>query len=190
MIRYQDIRPKLKTGDVIAFSGTGFISNMIKIFTRSDISHVGMVYAREEDGRVLIIESTTLNTTPDAKTGEMFKGVQIQYLSDRLRDCDVEVYHKPLIPELKFPDDMISWLTQIHEDQIPYDSTQAVLSGLDRLPIFNTDEDLSSLFCSELVVKALKIGGVLPKSLNPSEQHPEDVMELIVLGERSPRIVL
>ena len=190
MIKYEDIRPEIKTGDVIAFSGNGLTSSVIKLVTRSDISHVGIVLSKAEDGRIYIIESTSLLTTPDAVTGELHKGVQIQYLSDRIRDYDGEVYHVPLIKNLKNPNDMIAWLIQKHEEQIPYDTMQAIGSALDIFIRLHNEEDFSSLFCSELITKALQLGGVVPKSINASEMHPEDVMQFKCLGPRSEELQL
>jgi hypothetical protein len=79
---YQAVRGFMAPGDVIAFSGRGFASWAIRLFTRSSVSHVGVVYdARDENGErvVMIIESTTLNGR---------KGVQKNRLSARLRDYE------------------------------------------------------------------------------------------------------
>ena len=66
---YQDLRKYMKTGDVIAFSGKGRTSNIIKGATFCDISHVGIVYKTLAD-RVVIMESTSLNNIADCMTGE------------------------------------------------------------------------------------------------------------------------
>ncbi len=41
---YQDIRAQIKPGDIIAFSGKGNFSEIIKWATKSEVSHVGVVY--------------------------------------------------------------------------------------------------------------------------------------------------
>ncbi len=41
---YNDIAPQLKTGDILLFGGTTWISNLIDWVTKSRYSHVGMVY--------------------------------------------------------------------------------------------------------------------------------------------------
>ena len=41
---YKNIRSKMKPGDVIAFSGKRPHSETIKIFTDSNVSHVGVIF--------------------------------------------------------------------------------------------------------------------------------------------------
>jgi hypothetical protein len=48
-------RDKIKTGDIIAFSGTGFISRVIRKFTGQTYSHVGIAWV--VSGRVFIVEA-------------------------------------------------------------------------------------------------------------------------------------
>ena len=167
-MRYSDIRLELKTGDVIAFSGKGLVSNLIKWKTDSDISHVGIVLdtSVENLGKVVfLIESTTLVTIPDAITKELWKGVQIHTLSNRVNTYDGKMWVYPL----KYPlaedkkNAMQAWLRKKHYKRTPYDTVQALGSGIDLLSdtLTGNEQDFSQLFCSELVVKALQIGGVI-----------------------------
>lgn len=41
--RYNEIREQIQQGDVIAFSGKGHVSELIKLFTLSSVSHVAIV---------------------------------------------------------------------------------------------------------------------------------------------------
>jgi hypothetical protein len=194
--KYSDIREELKVGDVIAFSGKGRVSNLIKFATRSDISHVGIVLesnSPELGHMVHIIESTSIATTPDIITKELFKGVQIQQLSRRIEHADGQVYHCPLKRELEECQRirMVDWLRYKHTERTPYDTIQALGSGLDLLDGLGLENepDFSSLFCSELVAKAYQVAGILSKDINPSEQTPEDIMNLDIL-ERGSEIIL
>lgn len=90
-VLYQDARPKMKAGDLIAFSGKGNFSEMIKWATRAPVSHVGvilqsklMIEGNPQAGFFnQIIESTSLNG---------FSGVTISRLSDRLDTYGGEIW--------------------------------------------------------------------------------------------------
>lgn len=183
-MRYKDLRSKMKTGDVISFNGKGWFSWLIKWKTRSDISHVGIVYRTKGD-RVIIMESTSLNNIADCKTGEFIKGVQQQYLSDRIDTYKGKIYWRPLNVEIKKTkqNKMSSWLKDKHGKHTPYDTLQALGSGADIL-LPENDEDFKKLFCSELVCKALQLADVVGEELNASEQTPADVIKYGCLEER------
>ena len=179
---YEEIRDHLRTGDVIGFSGKGRASNIIKAGTFCDISHVGMVYKTLGD-RVVIMESTSLNDIADCETGEFIKGVQKQYLSDRLDTYDGQVYWYPLNKPIENDIAMIGWLADVHGKKVPYDTVQAICSALDIL-VPDNKEDFTRLFCSEMVCRALQLGGVVSDELNASEQTPADVIKYDCLDER------
>ncbi|WP_255298454.1 YiiX/YebB-like N1pC/P60 family cysteine hydrolase [Brevibacillus dissolubilis] len=54
-VSYSQARPKLRTGDILFCSGDYVISDMIKHFSGSDFSHVGMVFHWNQ--RTLLLES-------------------------------------------------------------------------------------------------------------------------------------
>ncbi len=74
VVSYDSVREHLQTGDVVFCSGTYFFSNMIRMFTKSAWSHVGIIYRNDELGRIFIMESET------------FIGVRLAPLSKYLRD--------------------------------------------------------------------------------------------------------
>lgn len=178
----------MKTGDVISFSGKSRVSNFIKGFTSSDISHVGMILETDfiNERRVFLIESTSLLTLPDEKTAELLKGVQIHLLSNRLKFYNGQVYWHSLKKSAPKEKEMVAWLNDRHGKRVPYDTIQAIGAGVDALDLIalNNEPDFSALFCSELVSKALQIGGVIPDSINPSEQTPKDVCSYNCLAPR------
>lgn len=53
---YEEVRPLIKSGDVIAFSRRGPISRLIETVTDSDYSHVGIAWVIS--GRILLLEAT------------------------------------------------------------------------------------------------------------------------------------
>ncbi len=57
VVEYEKMRSRIKTGDVVLFSGTGKFSRAIQKITKSVWSHVGVVLVAKELGRVFILES-------------------------------------------------------------------------------------------------------------------------------------
>ncbi len=172
----------IKAGDVIAFSGRGVISSVIKYVTRSPYSHVAIIID-VQNKQPLLMESTTLSTSPDLVSGVIEKGVQLHRLTERMAQSDAQAWWLPLVRSI--PDKplkiMQNWLYDMHKRRVPYDNKQAIASGvdfLDGLHLFAAEPDFSSLFCSELVGKALQLAGVIPGFINPSEQTPADIVRL------------
>src|SRR6185503_11171701 len=88
LVLYDLHRDSMQHGDVIAFSGKGRVSELIKWRTKSPFSHVGLVVRWNLNGgfgdTVFLIESTTLTALPDLVYGDVIKGVQLHRLSEAL----------------------------------------------------------------------------------------------------------
>lgn len=182
-ISYEDARPIMQPGDVIAFGGKGHFSEIIKFATLSDVSHVGVILqtkiAADDDDRYFnqIIESTSLNG---------FNGVNISRFSDRMHDYDGELWWLPLSEEIRrnsFDQKLFyDFLFKQAKDRKAYDMPQAIKSALDALdklpfdkqgPTYNS-EDFSKFFCSELVAAGLEKAKAVD-SVNASEVTPIDL---------------
>lgn len=181
-MRYQDIRNQLKTGDIILFSGKGGISYGIKFFTLSKWSHVGMVYKIEDPldakGSVFCWESTLLTDLNDADTGKLTMGVQRIELSERLERCFASGYEISIRP-LSNPltDDMVRALNDFRHEVSgrPYEKDKIELLNAAYDGLFGENkEDLSSLFCSELVAEAYQRMKLLTEKTPSNEYTPKD----------------
>lgn len=181
-MRYKDIRNQLKTGDIVLFSGKGHISEGIKFFTLSKWSHVGMVYRfydpLDPQGSVFCWESTTLSDLQDADTGKLTRGVQRVEFSERLERCFAKGYEVSIRPLSKnLTDDMVSSLNTFRHSMRgkPYEKSRIELikSACDRI-FSENKEDLSSLFCSELVAEAYQQMGLLTETTPSNEFTPKD----------------
>lgn len=180
-ILYQDARPQMKAGDVIAFSGKGNFSEIIKWATRAPVSHVGVILQTKLliDGDPQtgifnqIIESTSLNG---------FSGVSISRLSDRLDTYDGEIWWLPLGQSTRASMDAKKFYDfLIHQERKEYDMPQAIKSALDALDnvpvignVTHNIEDFSRFFCSELVAAGLEASGAI-SHINASEVTPIDL---------------
>lgn len=166
----------LKPGDIIGFSGYGWISVGINLVTYGipfwSLSHLGIV--GEHNGKLLLYESTTLCDIPCAITGKTVRGVQAQELDSRLARYRGKIYHYPLYRELY--ENERRRLTEFLNSQLgrPYDDVGAFRAGglgYSWLESKLRGESLSALFCSELCAAAHSRVGVFPTD-NASRWNP------------------
>lgn len=177
--RYKEIRPLLKTGDIVLFRGRGIISGLILLFCRLcnrfkgvKFSHIGMVVI--DAGRIMLFESTTLFPT-GIHIG--LKGVQLNPLSERLQTYKGKVF----IRHLKYERD--EFFQKVISGSLvellgrPYEESLIELMGAaaEVVNLFDGHKsDLSSIFCSELVSEIFKRMGFLSQSIPPNEYSPSD----------------
>ena len=166
----------MKAGDVVGFSGRGWISAAVNIGTYGlpffGISHVG-VMANDPDGRLLLFESSE-DDIPCAISGERLVGTQAHVLEDVLKIYEGKVYHYPLYRPLYLNED--ARLTRFLMETIhtPYDLMGALRTsgvGLSWIESIFRPQDLRTIFCSEWLASALSIIGVFPTS-NASRWNP------------------
>jgi hypothetical protein len=172
---YDRLRPKLGTGDIVLFSGKGGISAGIKWFTNSRWSHVGMVLVLPEFESVMLWESTTLSKLRDKDTDVPRSGVQLVLLSDKLVDYPGDVAMRLLDTKDRAP-----FLAPLSKLRLklrgrPYekDTIELINAAYDG-PFGENIEDLSSLFCSELVAAAYQELKLLPRTKAANEYTPAD----------------
>jgi len=181
-MKYEEIREQLKTGDILLFSGKGGISDGIKFFTLSKYSHVGMVYrlnhALDPQDTLFCWESTTLSDLNDADSGKLTKGVQRVELSERLERCFARGYEISVRPlSMPLTEQMVLALNNFRHQVSgrPYekDKIELLKAAYDGL-FGDNKEELSSLFCSELVAEAYQKMGLLNESTPSNEYIPKD----------------
>ena len=175
MQAYENLRPSLKTDDVVLFSGKGGISTGIKWFTNSKWSHVGMVLRLPEWDAVMLWESTTLSNIVDVESGKERKGVQIVPLSERVRKYKGEASIRVL--DIEQTPEMLKELSLLRAEikGRPYekDKIELIKAAYDG-PLGENKEDLSSLFCSEMVAEAYQRMGLLSEKKPSNEYTPKD----------------
>jgi hypothetical protein len=181
MTTYDIVRPRIRQGDIFAFGGQDWISNGIKLFTRSAISHVAPVARIEADGRIVLIESTTLDGV---------KGVQRNYASERIAHYNGDVWWLPLADGVRAETDWSRYYSFL-EAQLgkPYDYRQclqmawAPLAHVPGLGFLRNHEGLAKFYCSELVAAALEQAGGLPFGVNFSDVSPQDLCEMAIYAD-------
>ena len=198
VLSYEALQSQLKVGDVLAFGGADLPSDVVKLATRSCFVHVAIVFSTDlptasqkldetapQIDSILIMESHVDASLPSVGTGKCTLGVQMQWLSQRLKTYDGKLWWAPLKTPLTAEGivAMQTWLRRMEAQQIPYDFTQAIEVGVAAFTRTQREHltDYSALFCSELVTVSLQLAGALDSEINASAQTPANVMEFSCL---------
>ena len=187
----------MKTGDIIAFSGKNLGAKLIRWATNSPYSHLAIVLDTEpeEGGRISIAESTTFTMVPNFRNEKCSKGVQIHWLTNWLAAYkhDGQAWWIPLDRPLTAENraKMQAWVWQVEQQKVRFGYHKAFAAWLKNKGglKFNKWKDSSSLFCSELVVKALQIAGAIEPHIDASLQTPKDAIALPCFQERHPLLI-
>ncbi|MCB2145588.1 MAG: hypothetical protein KQI81_03885 [Deltaproteobacteria bacterium] len=165
MATYDEVRDRLDTGDIVLFSGKGLISMGLKIGSLCTWSHVAMVVRAREPDVTLLYQTTPLCKAKDFFEGTLKNGVQINVMSEAVNGYNGKVAVRHL--SVARTPEMLNDLSRFRQEvkNRPYEShiiqmVKAVWDG----PLGHVEEDLSSLFCSELVAEAYQRMGLLPSN--------------------------
>ena len=163
-MKYSKIRDQLKTGDVLLFSGRGFISWWIRVRTWSKISHNGMVYrvgANSQD--VMVYESTRL-------TGK--DGVQISLLSVRGKNYKGRIFVRQL--HTRRDNQFYKTIHALRKEVAGRKYERNVLELIGSVAFWKNKVCLVYIFCSELVALAFKRWGLFKSDTPENERTPAD----------------
>lgn len=169
----------LKTGDLLLFSGNGAWSNLIKLFTRSQWSHVGMIF-RTDEGSCFCFEADVDSMSDFFKKRGV--GVRMVPLKKKLNTYVGRIATRSLLG-LSLTDleeiqvKIISFITEVKNRPYEKSIIEFIRSAYDGPFGENITEDLSSIFCSELVAAAYQRFGLLPHhppGLPSNEYTPAD----------------
>ncbi len=186
---YKKIDHLLKPGDVIAFSGIGIQSDVVRRLTSSIVSHVGIVISSKKfDSNNC--EDSNYNYLIEATNMDGFTGVIVNKLCERINSYAGEIWWLPLSDSSRAKAN-IGKLSKFLNEQNgkEYDCVQAIMSAidlLDHIPILDkltrNEECYAKFFCSELVAAGLKEAGVI-QQINASEVTPIDVCRFSIFAE-------
>lgn len=181
-IPYAKIRPSLQTGDIVLFSGHGWISRLIQAGTFSQWSHVGVVIRMPDRyDAVMLLESTTMSKANDIISGRAIRGVSLVQLSERVRRYGGDVGIRRLI-NIERDDSFISAFAklrhELHGRAYPSGYWELIKSAID-IPFFKNKRNLKTVFCSELVAEAYMRAKVLSRYKMPSNEYtPADFAKM------------
>jgi hypothetical protein len=178
MVKYETIRSKLQSGDIVLFSGKGGLSTGIKWFTASRWSHLGMVVRPVDFDVVLLWEASPITDIKDIQSGKIHKGVRLVALSERIQTYEGEVAIRLL--DVEREPKMLEALNTLRRElkSRPFEKNviELLKSAWDG-PLGQNIADLSSLFCSELVAEAYQQMELLSRHKPSNEYTPRDFSE-------------
>lgn len=159
------------TGDILLFSGNTLFSKAIKLVTRSHWSHIGMVL-KDDDGLLYCFES---DNEPIKDIPEI--GVRKVPLKYKIETYDGEIAVRRLRPpewrqtmlreEMKL---ICNTFGNIHYEEHFLELIKSVYDG----PFGKNKEDLSSVFCSELIASIYRRCSLLDFDIPSNEYTPAD----------------
>ena len=169
-------------GDIIGFSGRGFLSDLINVATygvpRYGLSHVGIIGEWRDE--LYLFESTTLDDEECAILGKRINGVQAHPIERRITNYDGKVWHYPLCRELSQDESLSLSGFLFWALGLPYDNIGAFRSGglgFSFVESLLRPANLSSIYCSELAAAAHHHIGRL-KTYNVSRFNPNRFVRL------------
>jgi hypothetical protein len=169
------IEASLQTGDLLLFSGKGFASAGIKWLLGSTWSHVGLVVRSAGHGRqALLWEATPCRDLVDVVSGRPAGGARLVRLRDRLATFPgavaVRQLSRPLAPTQE--ERLAATLWELHGRPYERSWLELILAVSDRIDLGR--ENLTSLFCSELVAETYQRIGLLDDHMQgglPSNEY-------------------
>lgn len=158
----------LETGDVLLFSGRGPVSAVIRVFTRSPWSHIGLVVRLPGYPEPLVLEAAGGGDSADLHLGRPVAGVTLVPLAHKLDNYagDVAVRRR-LGPPLSDARQRLARRLVARLLHRPYKNylwcnVRDLLTGFTRPP------DRRGWFCSELVAEFYRRLGWLPRDVRVS----------------------
>ena len=172
-VSYQNIRTELDTGDIVIFGGQYRMSKIIRLVTRFPASHVASII-REND-RIGFIEASEGDMYPERE------GVIISQFSNSIPFYKGDIWIARLAADVRKKADIekmkVFLKEQVGKGYDYHNMPKAGFDFLDRIGITRSEENLSQMFCSELVAAGLKAAGILPEDINVSEVSPADIVK-------------
>ena len=151
----------LQSGDVLLFSGKGLSSDVIRWFTGSHWTHVGVVVRLDETDEPLLLESNLTPETVDLFSGAAQPGISLVQIERKLNDYQGEIairrrQGEPLT--LRQRRLLRRLVKRLYRRPYRHYLWRQVI---DHLPGARR-RDYSAMFCSELVAELYRRLGWLP----------------------------
>jgi len=171
-------KEELKTGDCVLFSGSEFVSKIIKKLLHTPYSHVGMIVKMKDITKTKLEEQTEeiFVVEADWDDGDHFSdnaiyGIVANKFEDRMKSYIGDVIW---VAPLKQPlsenqcKAIVDYVWECKNTRVKFDMSQGLKLSLHVQNV----ESPKSVFCSEFVAFALKKAGVIGEDVNPSNQDP------------------
>lgn len=183
--------PQASPGDIVACSGTGWVSWAIRLGTCSPYSHVGIVVRWRR--RLFVVESTTLAARPCEISGKPTRGVQAHELEHWLAGYRGRVWLLRLAhgweldaeESINLTNEALSWIGRGYDAVGALGSAPRCIDGIITRYCAGR-EGRERAFCSRLVVRLLKSKGVrrFDGASHSGMWNPAEVVRHLVWTEK------
>lgn len=185
-VTYNSIRDTLNTGDIVLFSSVCAAGAAIKVIGRQQFSHSALVL-KPKGSDILMVWESCRNFVGKVDLGscQIMGGTQILPLKHKIfSGYNDEVAIRRLVDltekEREKVHDTIMALTKKREgvkyQENLFEMVKAAYDSFDEFfSIFKNEEDISTLFCSELVANAYQEAGLLGDEKPSNEYSPDEL---------------
>ena len=168
----------MRTGDLVLFSGTCNVGKLIKLVQRNTWSHVGMIVMDSNYDFPCLYESTHSDKIIDLDTQKITQGVQMVSFLDKVKFYPGNIGYRRLtnVADHELNHDAFNELKKSLQGKAFENSIWQIVKAKYDGPLGANREDLSSLFCSELIAASYQAFGLLPESKirTSNEYTPSD----------------
>lgn len=181
-VSYNSIRKDFQTGDIVLFSWKGGWHSTSTYLTFNRWTHMSMVVRSAEWDIVMLWEATDLVNVPDLGTGIGLPGVKIVPLTQRLASYPgptaVRHLHVERTPEMMAA--LKAFRAEVRGR--PFEASKfEMFRSIFKWFFGRNKENLSTIFCSEMVAAAWQRMGILPLEPASSSYAPHDFTEDVEL---------
>ncbi len=168
----------MRTGDLVLFSGSCNVGKLIKLVQRNIWSHVGMIVIDRNYDFPCLYESTHSDKIVDLDTKKITQGVQMVSFEDKVKFYPGSIGYRRLtnIADHELNHDSFAQLKNSLQGKAFENSIWQIIKSKYDGPLGANREDLTSLFCSELIAASYQALGLLPASeiRTSNEYTPSD----------------
>lgn len=181
-VPYAAIRKDFQTGDIVLFSWRGGWRSTSTYLTFNRWTHLGMVVRSAEWDIVMLWEATDLVNIPDLGSGVGVPGVKIVPLTQRLATYPGQIAVRHL--QVERTPEMMAALKAFRAEMRgkPFEKSKLeMFRSIFKWFFGRNKEDLSTIFCSEMVAAAWQRMGLLPMAPASNSYAPKDFTEDVEL---------
>jgi hypothetical protein len=186
LVRYDEIRETLLTGDLVLMQGVDIESDIIRALEYSRWSHVAMVIRMGGVDPPLLWESTPLHFLEDIVLHSKKSGARIVSLDERLRSGVTRRLYKAFaLRRLKVDrtEEMMGRLREYIENVhlLHFPSDWELVKSYFKGRILDEETASPSLFCAELVAETFMEMGLLATDHPANRYSPKDFSSAVKL---------
>lgn len=177
-VRYEDLEPRLRTGDVFLFHGASRRSRIIETVTESEFSHIGMIVRPQSGKPPLLWHTDPRAVTEDVEDDEEHGGAQLNDLAAALAVMtspgygDTPFVRQLIVERTPEMDEMVLQAIAA-EDNISFPSLVKLIKEwmLGWLHIATSEERMD---CAAVLALTYQRMGLLPPEPPPNAYSPRD----------------